>query len=172
MSSWTNLFYDSWQELVRVLLIGIPAYVALVLTLRISGKRTLTKLNAFDFVVTVALGSTLATVLLSKDVALAEGVMALALLVFLQYVISWGSVRLPWFSRMVKSEPTLLVHRGEFLDDAMLQQRVTRGEVLSILRKDGITAVSDAAAVVLETDGSFSVVTDDRSGRSSSTDVV
>jgi uncharacterized membrane protein YcaP (DUF421 family) len=155
-----------------VLLIGIPAYVALVLTLRISGKRTLTKLNAFDFVVTVALGSTLATVLLSKDVALAEGVMALALLVFLQYVISWGSVRLPWFSRMVKSEPTLLVHRGEFLDDAMLQQRVTRGEVLSILRKDGITAVSDAAAVVLETDGSFSVVTDDRSGRSSSTDVV
>jgi uncharacterized membrane protein YcaP (DUF421 family) len=66
----------------------------------------------------------------------------------------------------------LLVHRGEFLDDAMLQQRVTRGEVLSILRKDGITAVSDAAAVVLETDGSFSVITDERSGRSSSTDVV
>jgi uncharacterized membrane protein YcaP (DUF421 family) len=171
MSSLTNLFYDSWQELARVLLIGIPAYVALVLTLRISGKRTLTKLNAFDFVVTVALGSTLATVLLSKDVALAEGLMALALLVFLQYVISWGSVRLPWFSRMVKSEPTLLVHRGEFLDDAMLQQRVTRGEVLSILRKDGITAVSDAAAVVLETDGSFSVVTDDRSERSPSADV-
>jgi uncharacterized membrane protein YcaP (DUF421 family) len=171
MSSLTNLFYDSWQELARVLLIGIPAYVALVLTLRISGKRTLTKLNAFDFVVTVALGSTLATVLLSKDVALAEGPMALALLVFLQYVISWGSVRLPWFSRMVKSEPTLLVHRGEFLDDAMLQQRVTRGEVLSILRKDGITAVSDAAAVVLETDGSFSVVTDDRSERSPSADV-
>jgi uncharacterized membrane protein YcaP (DUF421 family) len=161
VNNWADLYFDSWQELARVLLIGIPAYVALVFTLRISGKRTLTKLNAFDFVVTVALGSTLATVLLSKDVSLAEGVVALALLVFLQYVISWGSVRLPWFSRIVKSEPTLLVHRGEFLEGAMREQRVTRGEVLSILRKDGITAVSHAAAVVLETDGSFSVITGD-----------
>jgi uncharacterized membrane protein YcaP (DUF421 family) len=159
MSNWAALYFGSWWELARVLLNGIPAYVALVITLRVSGKRTLTKINAFDFVVTVALGSTLATVLLSKDVALAEGVVSLALLVFLQYVISWGSVRLPWFSRMVKSEPTLLVHRGKFLKGAMLEQRVTRGEVLSILRKDGITAVSHAAAVVLETDGSFSVIT-------------
>jgi uncharacterized membrane protein YcaP (DUF421 family) len=158
MSNWADLYFNSWQALARVLLIGIPAYVALVLTLRISGKRTLTKLNAFDFVVTVALGSTLATVLLSKEVALAEGIVALALLVFLPYVISWGSVRQPWFSRTVKSEPTLLVHRGECLEGAMLKQRVTREEVLSILRKEGLTAISHAAAVVLESDGSFSVI--------------
>ncbi len=168
MSNWTDLYFDSWRDLARVLLIGIPAYVALVLTLRISGMRTLTKLNAFDFVVTVALGSTLATVLLSKDVTLVEGIVALALLVFLQYLISWGSVRQAWFSRMVKSEPTLLVHRGEFLEGAMLEQRVTRGEVLSILRKEGVTAVSQAAAVVLETDGSFSVITGNPSERHNS----
>ena len=82
------MFFDSWTGLGRVLLVGTLAYVALVLLLRISGKRTLTKLNAFDLVVTVALGSTLATVLLSKSVALAEGVVALALLVSLQYAIA------------------------------------------------------------------------------------
>jgi uncharacterized membrane protein YcaP (DUF421 family) len=58
----------------------------------------------------------------------------------------------------VKSEPTLLVHHGTFLDDAMREQRVTREEVLSVLRKQSITAVKDAVAVVLETDGSFSVI--------------
>ena len=154
----TNVFFNSWEGLARVLILGVPAYIALVLTLRISGKRTLTKLNAFDFVVTVALGSTLATVLLSKDVALAEGIVALALLVFLQYVITWGSVRSPWISHLVKSEPTLLVRNGAFLDKTMRSQRVTREELLSVLRGKAIGDVADVAAIVLETDGSFSVV--------------
>ena len=113
------MIFDTWSGLGRVLLVGTLAYAALVAILRISGKRTLTKLNAFDLVVTVALGSTLATVLLSQSVALAEGVLAMALLVLLQYAITWLSVRSPGFRGWVKSEPTLLVHRGRFLDGAM-----------------------------------------------------
>ena len=70
------MIFDTWFGLLRVLVVGTAAYAALVLLLRASGKRTLAKLNAFDLVVTVALGSTLATVLLSKDVALAEGLLA------------------------------------------------------------------------------------------------
>ena len=91
------------------MVVGVLAYVALVFLLRISGKRTLSKMNAFDFVVTVALGSTLATILLSKDVPLAEGVLAFALLIALQYVIAWFSVRSRTVSRFVKAEPTLLL---------------------------------------------------------------
>jgi uncharacterized membrane protein YcaP (DUF421 family) len=108
------MLFDSWAGLGRVLLVGTLAYVALVLLLRISGKRTLSKLNAFDLVVTVALGSTLATVLLSKSVALAEGALALALLISLQYAIAWLSVRSPRLEGMIKAEPTLLLHRGRF----------------------------------------------------------
>ena len=59
-----TMLFDDWGSLGRVLLVGTAAYVSLVAILRISGKRMLTKFNAFDFVVTVALGSTLATVLL------------------------------------------------------------------------------------------------------------
>jgi uncharacterized membrane protein YcaP (DUF421 family) len=141
-----------------VLLVGPLAYVALVAILRISGKRTLTKLNAFDLVVTVALGSTLATVLLSKDVALAEGVLAMVLLVFLQFVISWLSVRSAGFRDLVKSEPTLIMHQGEFLDRAMRAQRITRDEVMAALRSDGVMDAREAAAVVLETDGTIAVI--------------
>ena len=82
------MFFDSWLGLLRVGVVGSLAYLALVLLLRVSGKRTLSKMNAFDFVVTVALGSTLATVLLSKDVALAEGVVAFTLLIGAQYLIT------------------------------------------------------------------------------------
>ncbi len=86
-------FFEDWSGLGRVIVVGTLTYVALVLILRISGKRTLSKMNAFDLVVTVALGSTLATIILSKDVALAEGILALGLLIGLQYVVTWSSVR-------------------------------------------------------------------------------
>jgi uncharacterized membrane protein YcaP (DUF421 family) len=152
------MFFDSWAGLGRVLLVGPLAYVALVAILRISGKRTLTKLNAFDLVVTVALGSTLATVLLSKSVALAEGVMAMALLVFFQFAITWLSVRSGGFRDLIKSEPTLIMHQGEFLDGAMQAQRITRDEVMAALRSNGLMDASQAAAVVLETDGTIAVI--------------
>ena len=152
------MFFDSWTGLGRVLLVGTFAYVALVAILRISGKRTLTKLNAFDLVVTVALGSTLATVLLSKDVALAEGVLAMVLLVFLQFMITWLSVRSAGFRDLVKNEPTLIMHQGEFLAGAIRAQRITRDEVMAALRADGVMDASQAAAVVLETDGTVAVI--------------
>ena len=152
------MFFDTWAGLGRVLLVGPLAYVALVLALRVSGKRTLTKLNAFDLVVTVALGSTLATILLSKDVALAEGLLALALLIGMQFAIAWLSVRSERFQGFVKAEPALLLHRGCFLDAALRVERVTREEVLAVLRSNGVDDPAGVAAVVLETDGSFSVL--------------
>jgi len=152
------MFFDSWFDLFRVLVVGTIAYAMLVLLLRVSGKRTLAKLNAFDLIVTVALGSTLATVLLSKSVALLEGLVAFVLLAGLQYLVAWLSVRSPRFSDFVKSEPTLLLHRGRFLEGAMRAQRVTRAEVLAALRSSGAVEPEKVAAVVLETDGSLSVI--------------
>lgn len=152
------MFFDGWQGLGRVLVVGLLAYTALVLLLRLSGNRTLTKLNAFDLVVTVALGSTLATVLLSKSVALAEGVLALALLIFLQFAITWLSVRSPRFQELIKAEPKLIVHRGRFLDGAMKAQRITREEVMAAVRSSGKIDIGAVEAVILETDGSVSVV--------------
>ncbi|MBI1296270.1 DUF421 domain-containing protein [bacterium] len=159
------MFFDNWQGLFRTLVVGILAYFALVLILRISGKRTLSKMNAFDFVVTVALGSTLATILLSKDTALAEGILALVLLVGLQFVITWLSVRSNTVSYLVKSEPRLLLHNGEFLHNAMRAERVNEYEVLQAMRSQGISELDRVTSVVLETDGSLSILTGPSEGK-------
>jgi uncharacterized membrane protein YcaP (DUF421 family) len=129
-----------------------------VLLLRVTGKRTLAKMNAFDLVVTVSFGSTLATLLLSRDVSLAEGLLAFALLCLLQYAVAFTSVRSPRFRELVKSEPTALVLDGRLLADRLRRERVSRDEVLAAVRAQGIASLSQVAAVVLETDGSFSVV--------------
>jgi len=152
------VLFAGWGSLGRTLLIGILAYAALVSFLRISGKRTLSKLNAFDWVVTVALGSTLASVLLTKSVAFADGALAFALLIGLQLIVTWISVRARWFRRAVTGEPEMLLQRGEFVPEAMRRTRITQDEVRAAIRSSGTFALSDVEAVVLETDGSMSVV--------------
>ncbi len=152
------MLFDGWHDLLRVLVVGVSAYAGLVALLRLTGKRTLSKMNAFDLIVTVALGSTLATVLLSRDVALAEGMLALALLCALQYVVAYASVRSPRFQAMVKAEPSLLYFRGRFLSGALKSERVSEEEILAAIRAQGIADPAAVDAVVLETDGSFSVV--------------
>jgi uncharacterized membrane protein YcaP (DUF421 family) len=159
-----RFFFDGAPPLVRTLVVGVLAYVGLVVLLRASGKRTLSKLNAFDFVVTVALGSTLATVLLSKDVSLAQGLLAFALLVLLQFLITWSSVRIRWVRNAVTGEPALLLYQGRVLGRALIRTRVTEDEVRAAVRSAGLTSLEEAQAVVLETDGSISVVKTAASG--------
>lgn len=154
------MFFDGWWSLVRVVVVGALTYAALILLLRASGKRTLSKLNAFDFVITVALGSTFATVLLSSDVSLVEGITALALLMGLQYAVAWASVRSSTVEGWVKSEPTLLYH-GRFLPAAMHRERVTDDELRQAARLQGHADLAGVTAIVLETDGTFSVLTAD-----------
>jgi uncharacterized membrane protein YcaP (DUF421 family) len=154
----SDIFFSGWASLGRTLLIGTLAYVSLVLMLRISGKRTLAKMNSFDLIVTVALGSTLASALLTKNVALADGVTAFALLIVLQFLVTWSSVRVKFIRGLVRAEPRLLFHRGEFLDSAMRDERVTQSEILQAIRSQGHLAVEEVEGVVLETDGTFSVL--------------
>lgn len=154
----SSIYLDGGGALLRTLVIGVLSYASLIVFLRVTGKRTLSAMNAFDFVVTVAFGSTLATIILSKDVALAQGTLALALLVLLQYFITWLSVRVRWVRQLVTGKPTLLFHRGAFLPDAMRRTRVTEDEVRAAMRSAQVAHLADVEAVVLETDGSFSVV--------------
>ena len=156
--NWAEMFFQSWSGIVRTLIVGTLAYAFLVVTLRLSGNRTLAKLNAFDLVVTVAFGSLLASILLSEDVALAEGATALLLLVALQYAVAFFSVRSKGFAKVVRSEPTLLMRDGEMLPQAMRHARVTKAELETVVRTEGQRGLDGIAAVILESDGSFSVI--------------
>lgn len=153
-----GMFFSGWSTLVRTLVIGVLAYVNLIVLLRISGRRTLSKMNAFDLIVTVALGSTFATILLNRNVSLAEGTLALALLIGLQYLMTWTSVRVSWVKKLVTGEPALLLYQGQMLSTAMRAARVTEDEIRSAIRTSGIASIDEVEAVILETDGSFSVV--------------
>jgi uncharacterized membrane protein YcaP (DUF421 family) len=154
----TIIFFDNWESLFRTLIIGILAYVILIFMLRVSGKRTLSKMNAFDFIVTVALGSTLATVILSKDIPLLEGSLAFFLLIFMQYTITSLSVKNKKIKDLVTSKPVLLFFKGEILWDMMKKERVTVEDLHLAIRKKGITDIALVDVVILETTGDITVI--------------
>jgi len=152
------MLFDSWSDVVRVSVMGAAAYSFMVVLLRVSGKRTLAALNAFDLVVTVALGSILATIALSSEVSLADGLTAIVVLVAAQSAVAWLSVHAPPVRRFVRAEASVVFSDGDFDTAAMTKVRLTEGEIRQAIRSSGSGDLEQIAAVVLETNGSLSVI--------------
>lgn len=153
-----TFFFGGWEPVARVLVVGTLAYVAMVLLLRATGKRTLAQMNAFDFIVTVALGASFGRILTARSVALAEAISAFALLIFLQYAVTWIQIRSPRFAHTVTAPPTLLFFRGRILHGALRRERVTEAELRTAIREHGAGSLDEVEAVVLESNGRFAVV--------------
>jgi uncharacterized membrane protein YcaP (DUF421 family) len=151
------IFFQDWYNVERTITLSIVGYAALFTMLRISGKRTLSKLNVFDFVFVVAVGSVFASMIISKDVTLIEGVAAMATLMLIQLVLAELAARFPKLERIINGEPTLLLSNGKFLPDALKRERVTEEEVRGAIRGEGVTRVEDVDAVTMENDGTLTV---------------
>lgn len=142
----------------RVATLASLSYFVVVVLLRVSGSRTLAKTAAFDQVVSVAFGSTLATIMLSKGTRLADGATAFLCLIVLQYVVASLILRSKAVQRWAVSAPTAVVQDGVLKPDRMRSARLVEADVHAALRKAGLGRVEDAALVVLESDGTFGVV--------------
>lgn len=153
-----NIWFDSWQSIIRIICVTSVAYISIVFLLRVSGKRTLSKMNAFDFVVTIALGSTLASVALNESIPLANGMTAIGLFIGLQFLFTWMSVRIKKLKTIITSKPSLIFYKGEFLHQAMKRERITIEEVYSAARKNSISSLDDIEMVILETTGDLAVI--------------
>lgn len=161
------MLFDNWQSILKIITAGIVGYTGLIFLLRITGKRTLSQLNVFDFVITVALGSAFANFLLSKDVTIADGLTGLAVLIFLQYIVSFYTVRSKSFRKLIKSQPVLLYHKGDIINDRLKEERFSREELLQAIRNEGYGSLDEIEAIILETNGKLSILSKHQEGENS-----
>ncbi|MCA9766320.1 MAG: DUF421 domain-containing protein [Carnobacterium sp.] len=153
-----DFLFKDWTMVYRTVIVGTLAYLLLIFVLRIFGKRILAKMSAFDFVVTVAFGSILATILTNNKLTLVDGMAALTLLVFLQFVLSKLILHVNFIDKLAKSEPTLLYFKGEYDEQAMKKERVLKEELYQAARSSGFVSMDDILGIVLEANGEFSVL--------------
>ena len=140
--------------------IGIFWVVALI---RLNGLRSLSKMTNFDFIMTIALGSLLATAA-GADTweVFGQSLAAQAALFFVQ----WSTAQLRQSSDTVETAmqnaPIFLMRDGEFCEDALDETRVAKSDVIAKLREANALELSKVRAVVLETTGDVSVLHGDR----------
>lgn len=118
------------STVVRITIVSFLCYVAILFVLRLSGKRTLVKMSAFDFIVTVFLGTVFGNILINQDDVLWEGLYIFCLLLIFQFLSSFLSSRYTVFSRLIKAQPTLLFYDGTYYEQQMRKERIPKSEVL------------------------------------------
>ncbi|HWG94946.1 MAG TPA: YetF domain-containing protein [Mycobacteriales bacterium] len=145
-----------WQRFAVVVVAAVVAYTAVIAMTRLAGLRSLAQMSSFDFAATVAVGSTLSSTI-TGSVPLAAGVLALAMLFLLQYVVATLRRR-GLLGGAADNAPMLLMAGPEVLEDNLRHVRLSRQELWSQLRQAGVHSRSQVHAVVMETTGSISVL--------------
>ena len=152
------LFFDGFGGLLRTAFSAFIMYSAVVMSVRIFGKRSTSQMNNFDWIVTVAIGSLMASGVLLADVTIIESTAAIYALLALQWVLTKIMINSDIATKIVKSEPTLLLHRGQLLTGAMHKERLTEAEIHAAIRTAGYSRVQDVQWVILETNSQLSVI--------------
>ncbi|MGC0144844.1 DUF421 domain-containing protein [Pseudactinotalea sp. Z1732] len=161
-------FWDGWDPILHTLITIGAGYLALLLMLRISGPRTMSSMTPLDFIVAVTLGSTFGRAVTAPDVPLAQIVVALALLIFLQWLLAWFRGRSSHVRRVLDPPPALLYYHGQFQRTAMRKHQLVDDDVHIAARKSGFGSLESVGAVILQQDGDLGVISADQLGDSSS----
>ena len=141
-----------------VVLKALGIYVTLVLFTRLAGLRSFSKMSSYDFAITVAFGSVLASAILTKNPPLVQSIVALAALFLLQYVVSLLRTRFDAMARAVDNGPVLIMAGSEILHDNLRAARMTEDDLYAKLREANVTRRNQVRAVVMESTGDVSVL--------------
>lgn len=161
-----TILFDNWNKLFRIFMMALLVYPFLIILLRTSGKRSLTKVNIFDFIITVAYGASFASILLTNTVTFADGALLLFMLTALQFILSKLEVHFDFFAKLVKSKPVFLYVDGQIKEAAVKKNRLKEQDLKGAIRKEGLFSYNQVEAIVLEGDGTLAVIHKDGSSYS------
>lgn len=152
------MFFEDFESIKQIIIMATLVYFLIILILRNSGKRTLLELTAFDFLVTVTIGSIASTTILSSDTTFTDGLTALITLVLLKFLLSKANINFKFVSKILRSGPTLLYYNGKYLQKNIEEMRMTKEEIRQEVRIQSGNVIENIDAVILESNGKISAV--------------
>ena len=154
MQDW---IFTSNKTLIFIAISSLGIYISIILLTNIFGKRSFSKMSSFDFACTIAIGSIIASTLLSSSVTLLEGIFGLSFIYILQGATAYLR-KFKFFRNLVDNKPLLLMDKNKILWQNLKKANVTEGDLKAKLREANVVQLSQVKAVVFETTGDISVL--------------
>src|ERR1039457_3398945 len=141
--------------LIEKMLRPIAVYVFLVVALRIFGKRALAQLNPFDLVVLLSLSNTVQNAIIGNDNSLTGGLVGAFTLLAINYVVVRYLFRHRRLDQLFEGKPSVLIADGKIVKHALAKELLARGELLTVLQRQGFESIRDVDRCVIEPGGTF-----------------
>jgi len=149
-----NIAVPWWELVVR----GAAVYLFLLILLRLTGKRQVGQLSPFDLVLLLVLSNAVQNSMNAGDNSLVGGLISATTLVALNYGVGFLTFSSKKFELLVEGRPQVLAHDGKLFDEVMRSAQLTHHELGAALRQAGCATVEETRSVILENNGSISVI--------------
>lgn len=161
-----------WNSALITIISTVFIYSTIIVLTRINGLRTFAKMSSFDFAITIAIGSIIASTLLLEDQSIAKGALALMVLIALQAMVALARKRSKRIEKLLTNSPVLLMDGSKILHTNLDATRVSQSDLYAKLREANVTHFDQVIAVVLETTGDMSVLHTGEPGKSVSAEIM
>ncbi len=133
-------------------------YMVLLLAVRIMGKSELSKMSPFQLVIAFMIAELAAIPIDSADASLINGIIAISVLMLLQVLISFLSIKSESFKNFISGKPTMLIENGKLNVKELMRQRISCTDLLEQLRIENCPSIGDVDYAILEGNGQLSVI--------------
>ena len=152
----TDWFGINLEQFSGIIFTTFLAYVALLIIVKINGLRSFAKMSGHDFAVTVAIGSILASISLSKEPSILQGGLAISSLLLIQSAFSYW--RIHRGNSYLENKPLLIIKEGDILHENLVKAKMTEEDLMAKLREANVLKLGDVKAAVFETTGDVSIL--------------
>lgn len=145
---------DIWTLLLRLLL----AFVVLFTLTRIMGRKEISQMTFFNFVSAIAIGSITANLVVSQNLSIRNGVIALAGWAAFTLIMDWIDIKSKKARKVTTGDPITVIKEGKIVERALAKSRLDLDTLNAMLRQKSIFSIADVEFAVFETNGKISVM--------------
>jgi uncharacterized membrane protein YcaP (DUF421 family) len=156
-----SALFSSWPGVGLVVLRTTVVYLAILLGLRLAGKREVGQMTPFDLVLLLLLSNAVQNAMVGADSSLAGGLAAAAVLLALNALVNWITRSSKAARELLMGHARVLVNRGVLVPKSLDDEGITLDELMQALREHGVATIEDVHLAVLEVDGTISVLKND-----------
>ena len=155
---WPGVINYDPLALAEIVLRTSAVYVALLIGIRIAGKRELGQMSPFDLVVVLIIANAVQNAMVGSDTSLTGGLLAAFVLLLVNWIVGRLRLRFSWLERDITGHATLLVNGGHFIEPNMRREGIDEDDVYMAMREHGVDKVNQVEIAILEVDGTISIV--------------